>query len=104
MKKIMMLLVVSMVLSGCSLMGTTEYSLKPIETKSGEIVCCEAVVYNSKDYQKLKFKFTKNTDGSMTVSLDEEGVSASDPAAVAAKNNTALLELTREAIKKVPVL
>jgi hypothetical protein len=79
-------------LSGCMMTsGTTEYSLEPLIV-NGEAVCCKAHVYNTKDYQKLQFKFKKNADGSMTVTLDEDGVSASDPAAVAAQNNSKLLE------------
>lgn len=89
-------------LSGCALTaGKTEYSLKPIETSKGELVCCEATVYNSKNYDKLKFKFIKNADGTMTVTLDEEGVSASDPAKVQAENNAKLLEAVTNLIPQV---
>lgn len=88
-------------LTGCiSTSGETEYSLKPMETSGGELVCCEAHVFNTKDYKKLKFKFTKNADGSMTVTLDEEGVSASDPAMVQAENNAKLLDAVTSIIPK----
>jgi len=91
----------SLTLTGCiSTSGETEYSLKPMETSNGELVCCEAHVYNTKDYEKLKFKFTKNADGSMTVTLDETGVSASDPAMVQAENNAKLLDAVTSIIPK----
>jgi hypothetical protein len=92
--KNILILVLLASLSGCGLFrsGITEYSLKPIENSKGEMVCCEATVYNSKDYDKLKFKFSKNADGSMTVNLDEDGVSASSPSQVQAENNSKLLD------------
>lgn len=86
------MLIMATFLSGCLLTsGQTEYTLKPVVV-GGETVCCEATVYNTKDYEALQFKYTKNADGSMSVTLDEVGVSASDPAAVAAQNNSKLLD------------
>ena len=100
--KLLLISLLAIVLSGCMLTsGQTEYSLKPIEKSNGEMVCCEAHVYNTKDYENLKFKFTKNADGSMTVTLDESGVSASNPNAVQAQNNAKLLEAVTSIIPKV---
>lgn len=80
-------------LTGCiSTSGTTEYALKPIENSKGEMVCCEATVYNSKDYEKLKFVFKKNAKGEMEVTLDEKGVDASTPQMIQSENNSKLLE------------
>lgn len=88
--------------TGCMLTsGTTEYSLEPIEMNSGKIICCKAHVYNSKDYDKLKFKFETKADGSVIISLDESGVSASNPNAVQAENNKALLQAVTSLIPKV---
>lgn len=96
--KYILLILLALTLTACSLTGTTEYSLKPIETSSGELVCCEATVYNSKDYDSLNFKFTKLEDGSYDVELDEKGVSASDPAQVQAESNSKLLDALLKAI------
>lgn len=91
----------ALTLTGClSTSGTTEYSLKPIETSSGELVCCEATVYNSKDYEQLKFKFKKNQDGSIDVQLDESGVSASDPAQIQSQNNAKMLDAIMQIIPR----
>ncbi len=99
--KLLPLLALTLLTSGCMLTsGQTEYSLKPIETTSGELVCCEARVYNTKDYDKLKFKFTKKADGSMTVTLDEDGVSASTPSMVQAENNSKLLDAVTAILPK----
>ena len=102
MKKSIITVLITLSLTGCiATSGTTEYSLKPMETSGGDLVCCEAHVYNTKDYEKLKFKFIKNADGSMTVTLDEDGVSASDPAAVQAENNSKLLDAVSSMIPLV---
>ena len=86
-------LIASLSLSGCMMTsGTTEYSIEPIVTNDGKVICCKANIYNTKDYDKLKVRLTKNVDGSMTITLDEDGVSASDPAAVAAQNNAKLID------------
>lgn len=92
-------ILLTIALTGCiSTSGTTEYSIKPIETASGKLVCCEATVYNSKDYESLKFKFKKLEDGSYDVELDEKGVSASDPAQIQAESNSKLLDLLLKAV------
>ena len=102
MLKTLLITLIVISVTGClSTAGTTEYSLKPIETSSGEMICCEATVYNTKDYERLSFKFTKNADGSMTVTLDEDGVSASTPAMVQAENNAKLLDAVTAIIPKV---
>lgn len=91
MKYLTLLLLI--VLTGCmSTSGTTEYTLKPIENSKGEMICCEATVYNSKDYEKLKFVFKKNAKGEMEVTLDEKGVNASTPQMIQSENNSKLLE------------
>jgi len=41
----------------------------------------------------LRFSLEKKPDGTISVSLDEQGVSASDPAKVAADNQAKLLEV-----------
>jgi len=102
MKKVVLAVAMVTTLSACVMTsGTTEYSLEPIVTDTGDVICCKANVYNSKDYDKLKFRLTKNADGSMTVTLDEEGVSATDPAAVAAENNAKLIDTVTQLIPMV---
>lgn len=101
-KKTLVSLSLITALSGCMMTsGTTEYSLEPIVTDAGKVICCKAHVYNTKDYDKLKFRYKRNADGSMTVSLEEEGVSASDPAAVAASNNAKLIDTVTQLIPLV---
>ena len=82
-------------LTGCSTLtaGKAEYSVEPIELSNGSIVCCKVTVHNSKDYENLKAKIVKQSDGSITVELDEKGVNASTPAAVMAENNAKLLDV-----------
>ena len=93
---------VLLALAGCvSITGTTEYTLRPIKISNGQLVCCEATVYNTKDYKKLKFKFKKNEQGEIEVTLEEDGVSASDPAMVQAENNAKLLDAVTRIIPKV---
>jgi len=95
-------ILVSLMLTGCiSNGGKTEYSIEPIKTSDGSILCCKAHVYNTKDYKKLKFKFKKTANGEIEVTLDEEGVSASDPAMVQAENNAKLLEAVTSIIPMV---
>ncbi len=88
-------------LSGCALTaGETAYTVEPVETAAG-LVCCKVNVKNTKNYDKFKFKLIKQADGGMTVELTEEGVSASDPAAVQAENNNKLLDVVTSIIPKI---
>lgn len=73
--------------AGCALTGgETAYTIEPVNG-----VCCKVTVNNTKDYDKLKFRLEKRADGSISVSLDESGVSSSDPAAVGASNVSRLI-------------
>ena len=87
--------------SGCKMMGSTEYSVEPIVLSDGKVICCKATVYNSKDYDKLKFTLKKNQNGDMEVMLDEKGVSATDPASVAAQNQGKMLDVMNELLPLV---
>lgn len=94
--------VLSVSISGCALTsGESAYTIKPIQVGTGEVVCCEVVVNNTKDYDKFKFNLEKKPDGTISVSLDEKGVSASDPASIAAANNAKLLDAVTAIIPKV---
>ena len=76
MKKLLLIVVV--VLAGCSSLqnaGMVEYSIKPIVTAQGDVICCEAVVRNGKEYGQLKAK-VKKTGGDYEVTLEETGVAA----------------------------
>lgn len=94
-------LLLAVLVSGCVSMGETEYTLEPVVQADGSVVCCKATVFNSKDYDKLKFKFVKKSDGTIEASLDESGVSASDPAAVNAQNNGKMLDAINQLIPQV---
>lgn len=91
----------ALLLTGCSTMGTTEYELEPIVKEDGSVICCKATVYNSKDYDSLKFKFKIAKDGTIEAVLDEKGISASDPAAIGAENNGKMLDAINQLIPKV---
>lgn len=84
-----------LLLVGCSSnqSGVAEYELEPVTDDNGNTVCCKVTVHNSKDYEGISFKMVKKKDGSLQVELEEIGVSASDPAAIAAQNNAKLLEV-----------
>ena len=102
--KVIISILFAVVMSGCSVLnqsGVTEYTLTPIKTESGEVVCCEATVFNSKDYEKLRFVLKKNPDGTIEVELDESGVSASDPVQIQTQNNAKLLDAVTSIIPVV---
>ena len=96
----MFMIIVLFALSACQLTGgQTDYTLEPI-VLGGETVCCKVHVLNSKDYESLKFKLVKSKDGTMQVELYEQGVSASDPAAVMSTNQGKTLDVLKELISK----
>lgn len=98
-KRLIMACVVSLTFSACTLTGgETAYTIEPVPTGGGDIVCCKVTVNNTKDYDKLKFRLDKRPDGSISVSLDESGVSASDPAAVASANQSKLIDAVTKLI------
>lgn len=101
-KKPLIALVVLACLSGCALTGgKTAYTIEPIKVGSGEVVCCKVTINNSKDYDRLKFNLEKKPDGTIKVSLDESGVSASDPAAIAAANQSKLIDAVAAIVPKI---
>jgi len=92
----------SLSLSGClSTGGESAYTVKPLEVSGGKIICCDVQVNNTKDYDKLKMKFSIKADGTISFELSESGVSASDPAMVQAENNAKLLDAVTSIIPKV---
>ena len=99
MKKSLLISCAVLALSGClsNGAGETAYTVEPIPTNEG-LVCCKVDVKNTKNYDKFKFKLVKQADGSMTVELTEDGVNASDPAAVQAENNSKLLDAVTKLI------
>ncbi len=92
--KLALMISTFLLLQGCLLTGgNTAYTIEPIPIgTNGDAICCKVIVNNSKDYEKLKFNLEKKPDGTINVSLDESGVSASDPAAIAAQNQAKLLD------------
>lgn len=98
----LIMLAAALCISGCTLTGgQTEYTIEPVIMADGSTVCCKVRVFNSKDYDKLKFKLVKQSDGSITVELDEKGVSASTPAAVMSENNGKLLDAVNGVVSKL---
>lgn len=99
MKKSLLISCAILALSGCISTGAgeTAYTVEPVELAGGP-VCCKIDVKNTKNYDKFKFKYVKTVDGGMTVELTEQGVNASDPAAVQAENNSKLLDAVTKLI------
>lgn len=102
-------LLLCLVLTGCKLgdlmpsgLGKAEYSMRPFEKADGTIVCCEVSVKNGKDYKTLKVELTRDSEGNVTFTLDEGGVSASDPASVQAQQNAELLKLLNGFVDRLP--
>lgn len=97
-----LMLITTLLLTGCISNGAGEsaYTVKPIKTNDGKVICCDVNVNNTKDYDKLDMKFTIGADGTIEFQLKEDGVNASDPAAVAAQNNAKLIDTVS---KLVPV-
>lgn len=95
--KVLLLLLFVVLLPGCMLTGgNTAYTLEPVEI-GGKPACCKITVNNSKDYDGFKFKLKKDGDV-LEIFLDETGVSASDPAAVAAANQSKLIDAVTKLI------
>lgn len=104
MKRVILSCGMSFMLSACALTGgKTTYIIEPIKVGSGEVICCKVTVNNSKDYKRLKFSLEKKPDGTIKVSLDESGVSASDPAAIAASRQGKLLDAVAAIIPKIGI-
>ena len=93
--KAIVIALLALILGGCSLLnnaGKSNYTVEPFVTDSGKVICCKATIHNSKNYDKFKFSLTTNSDGTITVTLDEKGVNATDPARVNAENQGKLLD------------
>ena len=87
MKQLLILLIVLIclsLLSGCA--GVTEYH---VTTPDGVAVD----VRNTKDYQSYSLNAKKEADGSYSVRLDEQGVSASDPMSTMSDSISRLIDL-----------
>jgi hypothetical protein len=74
----------SALISGCA--GVTEYE---VTTPDGVIVKAR----NTKDYQTYSLNAQKQADGSYSVTLDEEGVSASQPMNIMSQNMEKLIDM-----------
>ena len=92
-----LLLLSLLILPGC-FVGTSHYVVRPFELDSGQVICCEAEIYNTKDVQSAVVMFEKTPDGGLKVEVDQQGVSASNPAMLQAENNARLLELAAKVI------
>lgn len=90
------MLAFTIILTGCGTASKTEYSIEPIVKANGTVVCCKAHVFNSKNYDKLKFTLKKLADGTIEISLDENGVET-----LTSENNSKILETIN---KIIPVI
>ena len=94
--KLAVAMTIAMAVSGCSMlglsMGETAYSMKPIKI-DGELICCELIANNTKDYEGVDFTYEKDKDGAIKMSYKVEGVSATDPATVMQQNQAKMLDL-----------
>ena len=79
-------------LTGCiTNSGQADYMVKPYKNEKGELVCCEAKMLNSKDYENVNIKYS-NKGGEINFELNVDGISASNPQAIQAENNSKLLD------------
>jgi hypothetical protein len=102
MKKLIVSTLAVLILSGCATgAGQTEYTIEPAEMSDGTTVCCKVHVFNSKDYDRFKFKLNKGADGSLIIELDETGVSSSNPAEIQADGNSKIAEAITSVVDKL---
>jgi hypothetical protein len=92
-------LLLAALLSGCAI-----YTVEPFrEPTSGQIICCRASVFNSKDIATVNF-FATYANGEYHFHLVETGVSASAPiaaAAIAASDVSAAITATAITVGKI---
>jgi uncharacterized lipoprotein NlpE involved in copper resistance len=102
MKKLIVSTLAVLILSGCTnRAGQTEYDIAPFEKSDGTTICCKIHVFNSKDYDRLKFIYNKGSDGSLVIELDETGVSSSNPAEIQADGNSKIAEAITSVVDKL---
>lgn len=74
-------------MSGCASLqfaGTADYQVRPFRDELGATHCCEMAVHNGKEIANLKAHIQRAADGSYTVDLEEQGVTAFQGQAIAA--------------------
>lgn len=98
-----LLIIALIILQGCAgiMPGRADYTVRPFAMEGGKIVCCEAVVSNSKDIGKIEVKFTADGKGAITFKLIEQDVNSSTPAAVAADTTRQAIEALTKALDKL---
>jgi len=106
MSNMLLMLVLCMLLSGCGFapvkLGKAEYHVRPFERADGTLACCTVDVRNGKDYDALQVQMTRDVQGNITFTLNESGVSASDPASVQARQNAEMLKLLNHFLDRLP--
>jgi len=98
-----------MMLAGCSTltpsnMGKVDYKLSPIVLNDGKVICCQAELFNTKNYDNLYFSLVRGEDGSMTAILKEGGVDSTNPAIVGAEANRVMAESIQKLIERIPLI
>lgn len=93
MKRLFCCLIFTVLLSGC--MGSTMYR---VTTPDG----VEIEVRNTKDYETYSLSASKSVDGTWNISLDETGVSASDPAQIMAGSMDKMSDSVNTLVKLLP--
>lgn len=85
--------------------GTADYHVTPVFNDAGDVVAYEARVRNGKEIGHVKLGFRKNTDGSMELVLDEEGVQAFAGQAISADAVARMTEaLTSAGVQVTPAI
>lgn len=99
------LLSLLLAVTGCSFIesdaGKAHYSMTPVIV-DGQVVCCAVDIRNAKDIGRVKASVTKLPDGSLEVTLEEEGVQASGPMGAMIQQQAATTDLIRSLIPLLP--
>lgn len=88
------LIVFAALLSGCSSLqhaGNASYSVEPIITERGSVVCCRVAIKDGKERSSLSLHVVKQGDN-YTVDLVEQGVEAFEGQQIAAGASTAAVK------------
>lgn len=103
----LMFSVIPVILTGCSMMnpaGIADYTLEPIVTSSGQVICCQAKIYNSKNVGEVSLMIHVRNDGTVEASLEEKGVDSVGPAAAAAASQVETMKMMNTLVERLPLV
>jgi len=96
--------VLTLFLSACSTFdgGRAHYTMSPIITESGEVICCAVDIKNTKNIGRVKARGLRMPDGTYELILEEDGVDASSPMSVMLEQQKAQTELLQSIVPLLP--